>query len=151
MNNKNYYKLAKFTGNFSKKFISFLNKEYSLSLQRDFNVFQNMKGRERAGTYKPIFKIFDHQAFSKKTGIENLSEDETMKKIKTLCRESKSTRDTTQKDQLLIEIGKYAEHAKRHGWITEPELRSLLPLPDDKPSEDDALSNTDNSILHRRS
>jgi len=62
-NIRNYNNEVKNISLFSKKFVSFLNRQYFLSLPIGFNVFKNMNrlGVSRAGTYKPKFKVEDHK------------------------------------------------------------------------------------------
>jgi hypothetical protein len=139
--NRNYNKLVKQLSNFSKKFISFLNDEYSASLPESFNVFENRKGYDRSGTYQPIFQIVDKPDTIQSSDIKNMSEKETIKKLEALSEQRKHEKDVSERDRLLIEIGNYAEHAKKKGWITTKEqLQNLLPPPDEDASTEDAMS-----------
>jgi hypothetical protein len=141
--NKNYNSLAKLPSNFSKKFVSFLNEEYSASLPEGFNVFQNMKGSDRAGIYKPKFPIGDKYDVINSTEIKKMSNDETINKLEELSKQLKDEKNNSKKDIILIEIREYAEHAKKNGWITEGYLRGLISLPTEEASESDAMSITD--------
>ncbi len=143
VNQQNYNRLAKFPANFSKKFIAFLNKEFSLSLDSGVNIFQNMKGIDRAGTYKPKFQILKNMTHDQQQDINSLSKKETSKMIERLSQERKKAKGEGEKDRLLSLIGDYAEHAKKNGWLTEEQLENYLSSPDDESSEYDAMSLTD--------
>lgn len=60
-NIRNYNNEVKNISLFSRKFVAFLNKQYSLSLPEDLNVFKNMnrRGVTRPGVYELIFRIAD--------------------------------------------------------------------------------------------
>jgi hypothetical protein len=124
--NRNYYKLVARTRSFSKKFISFINTKYHTSLPGGLSVFENQKGFETAGTYKPMFKMASANNVIKNTDMKKMTEEETRNKIITLLKEKKQEKDEKQVAQLLIEIGEYAEYAKSEGWITEKWLRSQM-------------------------
>ena len=126
--------------NFSKKFIPFLNSKFSLSLPSNFNAFKNMKGFELAGTYKPKFDVFENRESDQQVDMKNLSRSATSEKLDALSKQLKREKDEKKKERLLIEIGNYAEHAKKNGWINENQLRNFLSSPDDEPSDDNVMS-----------
>jgi len=138
--NREYNASRKLFSNFSKKFIPFINNKFSLNIPGDFNVFQNMKGFDHYGTYEPKFKIFDHSELKQKADIKNLSKQDTIQKIKELCQKKKSAIDETSRDQILVEIGLYANHAYNNKWITQRELHNWLDINDDEPSDYDVMS-----------
>lgn len=136
--NQNYNKLVKQLSNFSKLFLSFLNDKFSVSLPMGFNVYQNMKGHEKAGTYKLKFHIVDRHEDTQSTDIKMMTETEIINKIRSLS-EQLQKKDNLDKDQLLQEIGHYATHATKMRWITEEQLRNMITPPDADPSRDDAM------------
>ena len=139
VNQQNYNRLVKFPANFSKKFIAFLNKAFSLSLDSGVNIFQNMKGIDRAGTYKPKFQILKNMGHNQQQDINSLSKKETLEMIEKLSQERNKTKDDGKKECLLFKIGNYAAHAKNNGWLTEEQLKNYLSSPDDESSEYDAM------------
>lgn len=138
--NRNYNKLVQRLRNFSKKFVFFLNDKYSASLPESLNVFENMKGYDRDGTYKPIFHIADKPDAIHSTDINKMSKKETLDKLETLSKQRKCEKDESERERLLDVIGYYAEHAKKMGWINEEHLRNLISLPDKEASAEDAMS-----------
>jgi hypothetical protein len=136
--NQNYNKLVKQLSNFSKLFLSFLNHKFSVSLPMGFNVYQNMKGHEKAGTYKLKFHIVDRHEATQGTDIKMMTETEIMNKI-ILLSEQLQKKNNLDKDQLLQEIGHYATHATKMRWITEEQLRNMITPSDQDPSRDDAM------------
>lgn len=138
--NRQYNAERKLFSNFSKKFIPFINNQFSLNIPSGFNVFQNMKGFDHYGTYEPKFKIFDHSELKQKADIKNLSQKDTLYKIKELCQKNKRAIDVTSKEQILVEIGLYAEHAYNNKWITQKDLHNWLLMDDAEPSDYDAMS-----------
>lgn len=138
-NNKDYLRKAKLFGNFSKKFIEFINDKFSLSLPGDFQAFYNMKHKERQGLYRPKFRVDECQNTNQRIDIKNLSKEATLERLTALQKQYKGENDKAEKERILIEIGQYGNHAiKKHG-IPEVELRSFFPLPDDTPSENDMM------------
>lgn len=136
--NQNYNKLVKQLSNFSKLFLSFLNDKFSVSMPMGFNVYQNMKGHEKAGTYKLKFHIVDRHEAGQSTDIKMMTETEIINKIRSLS-EQLQKKDNLDKDQLLQEIGHYATHATKMRWITEEQLRNMITPSDQDPSRDDAM------------
>ena len=143
---KAYNSQVQLLGNFSKKFVSFLNKEYAASLPPKFSVFKNMKGYERAGTYNAKFHIRDDYENIQASDIKHLSKQEVFKRIDTLINARRHARDDETKDRLLITIGTYAEHAAKNGWITEEQMRNMLSSSDEEPSPDDVLSHAQSAF-----
>jgi len=137
---KNYNASMQLFPNFSKKFVAFINNQFSVTLPIGFNVFKNMKGIDHAGTYTPKFDIFDHRKLKQQKDIKSLSKEDTLKKLDALSKRRNREKDKNEKDNLLVEIGNLAEHAKRNGWLTLEELRNLISLPDSAPSDTDAMS-----------
>lgn len=138
--NRDYNNRAKLLSNVSKKFVSFLNNKDSVSLPDGFKIFKNMKGRELAGTYKPIFQIVDMPDVIHRADIKNMSEEETSKKIAGISKPLKRERDENARNELLIEIGPYLKHARSKGWITEPQARQFISYSDEEASREDALA-----------
>ena len=137
--NRNYNSLMKRPVNFSKKFVSFLNETYKTALPEDLNVFKNIKGRERAGTYEPKFLIINKLDIANHEDIKKMSKEEVLKKIQTLADQRQREKDKSLKENLLWEIGKCAEHAKKRDWITEKQLQEMISNPDEAISSDDLL------------
>ena len=115
-NNKDYLSKAKLFGNFSKKFIEFINYKFSLSLPRSFNVFENLKHLEGDGMYRPKFRVDEHQKSNQQVYLKNLSKDGTLAKLEDLFAKHKCEKDKSAKDHLLNEISKLAAHAKQNNW-----------------------------------
>ena len=145
--NQNYNKLVKQLSNFSKLFLSFLNDKFSVSLPMGFNVYQNMKGHEKAGTYKLKFHIVDRHEATQSTDIKMMTETEITNKIRSLS-EQLQKKGNLDKDQLLQEIGHYATHATKMRWITEEQLRNMITPPDQDPSRDDAMLLAVSNVEH---
>jgi hypothetical protein len=143
---KAYNSQVQLLSNFSKKFVSFLNDEYSASLPPKFHVFKNMKGYERAGTYNAKFHIRDNHEIIQPSDIKQLSKQEVLKKIETLANDRKHARDEETKDRLLITIGTYGEHAAKNKWITREQLRNMFSSSDEEPSPDDVFSQAQSAI-----
>jgi len=115
-NNDDYRRKAKLFGNFSKKFIEFINYKFSLSLPRSFNVFENLKHLEGDGMYRPKFRVDEHQKSNQQVYLKNLSKDGTLAKLEDLFAKHKCEKDKSAKDHLLNEISKLAAHAKQNNW-----------------------------------
>ena len=137
-NNKDYRNKVKRFEYFSKNFIQFINDKFTLSLP-DVNVFQNMKHQVHAGMYKPKFQVCEHQSPNRQVEIKSLSKEGTLERLTALLKQYEGEKNKAEKERILLEIGRYCDHAiKKHG-IPEGELRSFLPSPDDTPSENDMM------------
>jgi hypothetical protein len=136
---KDYLSKSKLFGNFSKKFIVLINDKFSLSLPGDFNIFQNMKHKERAGIYQAKFRVDENQKPNQQVDIKNLSKEATLERLAALKKQCEDEKNTDEKYRLSIEIAQYCDHAIKKHSIPEGELRSFFPLPDDKPSENDMM------------
>jgi hypothetical protein len=139
-NIKNYNASMQLFPNFSEKFVAFINNQFSMTLPIGFNVFKNMKGLERAGTYNAKFNIFKHRECKLQTDVTGLSKEDTINKLSALCEQRNHEKDETERERLLDEIGNLAQHAKNRNWITLRQLSSLLSLPDNAPSNTDVMS-----------
>ena len=134
---REYNKIMSMLKEFSKKFVIFLNKTYSVEIPATFNVFENTyrKGQDRAGTYVPKFQIYSFEVDSGKP--KKLSKDETLGTIKNLGAQLKKEKNDKIKDNLICQITPYLEHAVKNDWISEEKAKSLLI---DDPSPEDALA-----------
>lgn len=140
VNLKAYRRGTKLFPNFSKKFIPFINDKFLVTLASNFNIFKNMKGIERDGTYRPKFHVYEYRVHNQQDDIKSLSKEDITKKLIALSGRYKREKDQNGKDLLLIEIGNYAERAKKENWITEQQLRNLLSSSDDYPADNDVMS-----------
>jgi len=138
--NRNYNNWLKRLSNLSRKVVSFLNKEYYASLPKGFNIFENRKGYERAGAYKPKFNIIDNRYFVGEHDINNMSDTELVNKIKELSMLCRQERDETTRVNLLTSIGPYATKAYEKKLITRQQLQAMITLPDEISSVEDAMS-----------
>jgi hypothetical protein len=153
INNKKYNALVKRPENFSKKFVSFLNKnkEYSISLPENFNFFKNMKGNEPAGTYRPKFQIVDTGKMSKANNntiihdadIKKMSKDEIINEMTKLSDLLKREMNEQKQNALRNEISPYAQYALTKQWITMEALGKLIPPIDEDADGYDAMAMTD--------
>jgi hypothetical protein len=144
-NNKNpenlraYNREIKLFPNFGKKFVAYINNQFSVTLP-NIDVFKNMKGIEHAGTYKPEFQIYKHKELRQQKDIKSLSQKNTIEILHDLSKQLKREKNETEKKRLLNEIRNYGEHAKRKGWITKNhEMWDLIAPLDDTPSENDMM------------
>lgn len=138
-NRQDYNRKIQLLNSFSKKFIEFINVNFSLSLPNDFNVFQNMKHKERAGIYEAKFQIEDEIRKKPMVDIRNLSKEATLERLTVMLKQYKKENDISKKDQLFIEINQCAEHIKKNGWeMSEKQNQSFLDL-----LEDNTLSDSD--------
>jgi hypothetical protein len=135
--------------NFSEKFVAFLNREYSASLPADFSVFENMKNRERAGTYKPKFQVVKNiqntvtpemKILNPSPNVADMDREDVLNKISALIRQTKREKDEEKQNLLLEEVLRYAQHARKMRWIDEEQLRSYITLPDPDASQQDVMS-----------
>jgi hypothetical protein len=139
VNKRDYNSKVQLFNSFSKKFIAFINDKFSLFLPGNFNIFQNMKHKERAGIYQAKFRVDENQKPNQQVDIKNLSKETTLEKLTALQKQYEVEKDKAEKDRIFIQIGQYCDHAKKKHGITEGELRSFFPLPDDTPLENDIM------------
>jgi len=140
-NLKDYNASNKLFPNFSKKFVPFINDQFSVTLPNDFNVFKNKKGIERTGTYKPKFQIFDHRELRQQKDIKSLSKEDALKALKDLAIQLKRATNELERERLSKKIINLGQHAKRNRWITKThELWDLFSPLDDAPSDSDMMS-----------
>jgi len=138
---KLYNAEAKRIQKFSEKFVAFLNKDCSASLPADFSVFENMKNRERAGTYKPKFQIASGiQKSDRLDSLIEMDSDQVLRRIETLIQQIKRERDDDKQVPLLAEVSRYAQHARKMQYINDEQLRSFITLPDKNVFHQDAMS-----------
>jgi hypothetical protein len=144
INKKDYSSKSKLFSNFSKKFIEFINSKFSLSLPGGFNVFQNMKHRERAGIYQAKFRVDENQKPKQQADIKNLAKDETLAKLEDLFAQHKCEKDESAKGHLFNEISKLAAHAKQNGWaMPKAAAEAFLDTATDLEAKSDALEIAD--------
>jgi hypothetical protein len=142
--NKRYNQRQKWITQFTKKFITFINREHGTQIPDKTKLFENQKNKNRDGLYKPIFQVASNDAINS-TDVKKMSKQAVLKKIETLASDRKGEKNAEEQHRLLSDIGVYAQHAKKKGWITEEYLRSLISLPDEEVSPDDALSCSEES------
>ena len=138
VNKKDYLSKSKLFGNFSEKFIEFINNKFSLSLPGDFNVFQNMKHKERPGIYQAKFRVDENQKPNQQVDIKNLSKDEALAKLEVLFAQHKCEKDKSAKGHLFNEISKLAAHAKQNDWAMPKAMTEafLVAVTDLEPNSD---------------
>jgi len=112
------------------KFIKFLNQEFKVNIPDDFNLFENQKGIERDGTYKPKFQIVG--SFKNVSDIKEMSKEEIFKKLETISEQRKREKRKDQKEQLLMKIADLVTHASKKGWITRAQAESYIITTDEE-------------------
>ncbi len=139
---KYYNQRQKWIAYFTKKFITFINREYGTRISGKTNLFENQKKKNRDGLYKPTFQIAAKDA-DHSPGIENMSRQSLLKEIETLAMNRRREKDQVVCEDFLFRIGKLAEHASKCGWISEEQLRKMISLPDEEVAPNDAMSLVD--------
>lgn len=135
-----YNKMLKNLENCSKKFVSFLNQTYHVHIPNNFNVFENMKGRAPAGTYKPKFQVVDEPYSIRIAEIEKMSKKEVINNVEILSKQMKQENNTDKKTRLLKKLWPYLEHAKNMKYLSDQEIRDFIILPDEFATNEDAMS-----------
>lgn len=138
-NVKEYNKLSKRVGKCNKAFKAFLKNNFFVEIPEKYAIIENMKGRERAGTYKVKFSTKNKPSSNQSFKIGNLSEKETEEKIKILYERIKKEDDQDKKDQHIVEVGHYLEYAKKKKY----RINDYQIFPDEYPSGQDVLSIAD--------
>jgi len=138
--NRDYNNRQQRLNHFCQKFREFLNKEFKINIPSDFKLFENQKGIERDGIYKPKFQIVT--SFKNASNIKEMSKDDVLNKIKMLSKERRREKNGHKQEELLVEIGNLAAHAAKMGWITRQQLETYITIPDEEyqSSSYDALS-----------
>jgi len=141
--NRRYNQRQKWITQFTKDFVAFVNKEdFGAQIPDKTKLFENQKKKNRDGLYKPIFQVVSHDAIYC-TDINKMSEQDVLKKIETLAAGRKSEKNADAQDRLLSDIGLYAQLAAKKRWLTEEQLLKLIASPDESPSSEDAMSQTE--------
>lgn len=140
--NKWYNRRQKWITQFTKKFITFINREYCTQIHDKTKLFINQKKQDRDGLYKPIFQVASSDAIHS-TDIKKMSRQAVLKEIEKLGNDRKREENAEVRDSLLLDIGRYAQHAAKNGWITEEQARKMISLPDEDVASDDAMSLVD--------
>jgi hypothetical protein len=143
-----YNQRQKWITQFTKKFITFINREYCVQISGKTKLLENQKKQNRDGLYKPIFQIASSDAICS-TDIKKMSKNAALKRIKALETEKKCEKNPEVRYRLLSDIGNYAQHAAKMGWISETDLRKLISSPDEDPSSEDAMSVIDRASDQR--
>jgi len=138
--NRGYHRNIANMKEFSKKFVSFLNKTFNAQLPENFNLLENQHRtrNDRPGTYTPKFQIAS-------MNTQTLSKDETLKLIADLSKKLNEETGEQAQAKLCDRINHYMSIAVKKEWIKESELSELL-MPD-KLSDDDALAHIDDRHL----
>jgi len=123
--NRGYYSSYNKLKEFSKKFIAFLNKTYSAQIPSDLNVFENRKGIERDGTYRPIFKVVSSD-IKKDTNIKITTKEQLFKELETLSTKYKREKNPKEKERLFLQLGFLIETGKKKSLITITEASCYL-------------------------
>lgn len=110
----------------SKKFVAFLNKTYSWDIPANFNVFENMKGLDRAGTYRPKFKVIDTVT------NREITKDQWLRELEALSELKRHEKDPDKEFKLLDKIGNHLEEGKRHNWISAKQAFKYLQRDDEE-------------------
>jgi hypothetical protein len=139
---KYYNQRQKWITQFTKKFIAFINREYGAQISGKTKLFENQKKKNRDGLYKPMFQIAA-KAADHSPGIVNMSKQALLKEMEILATNRRREIDPMVREDLLLRIGKCAEHAYECKWITREHLRKMISLPDEEISTDDAMSLVD--------
>ena len=98
-----------------------------------------MKNDDRAGTYRPIFKVVSADA-NKDANVKITTKDQLLKELETLSNQKQQEKDPDKIEGLLSQIGDLLELGKRESWITVAEARLYLKEDDQEPSSVDALA-----------
>jgi hypothetical protein len=126
-NNQDYGRKIQLLKSFSAKFIEFINGKFSLSLLNNFNVFRNMKHKERAGIYQAKFQIED--AIRKEVFT---TKEEVAARISALKKEHDRETDPDKQNQILAKLITIGKQAADKGLITKADMKNLLPEHDDR-------------------
>jgi len=132
---RTYDRKFKILREFEKKFIAFINKTYRVKLPTKTKVFENQKGLNRAGIYKPLLKV--KRPGADLPGIDEMSQEEARTKLKNLAAERRREKNNEKKTQLLIQMGSYLNKGKRERWLSTKEAREYLDTADDDCSSGD--------------
>jgi hypothetical protein len=140
--NKRYNQRQKWIPQFTKKFITFLNSECPVRIPYKTKLLENQKKKDRDGLYKPTFQVASNDTIHN-TDIKKMSKEAVLKKIKTLANDRKQEKNAEVGDSLLLDIGRYVQHAAKNGWMTNEQARKMISLPDEDVASDDVMSLVD--------
>lgn len=123
---------------FEKKFVNFLNCEYSVQIPGNSRVFRNMKGIDRDGTYRPIFQVAN-PATEIEENIRGMSKEQWKNEIEILAEKKRREKDSNKKTRLLAKMGPYIALGNREGWLTRRQAEKYLEPNDEDCSLEDAF------------
>lgn len=124
---------------FEKKFVDFLNCEYSAQIPGNSRVFRNMKGFDRDGTYRPIFQVAN-PATEIEENIGGMSREQWKNEIEILAEEKRREKDPKKETRLLAKMGPYIALGNREGWLNPDQAKKYLEPNDEDRLLEDALS-----------
>ena len=125
-----------------KKFVNFLNCEHSAQIPSNSRVFRNMKGIDRDGTYRPIFKVVRPSA-EREEITKDMSKEQWQKGIDILVEKKRREKDPSKEDRLLSQMGPYIAKGNREGWLSKIQAEKYLSPNDEDCSPGDLLADAE--------